>query len=145
MSGRFQIVVRWLRFNAVGALGIAVQLGALAFYTSVLGIHYLVSTAFAVETAVLHNFFWHEHWTWRDRSRLNPGRRHLLGRLLRFHLSNGLVSLLANVVLMRVFVGYFGMYYLAANMVAITITSIANFLLSELFVFPRPKGDTSGF
>lgn len=127
--------VRWLKFNAVGAAGIVVQLGVLAALTSGLGVGYLVATALAVETAVLHNFFWHERWTWGDRTQ---GRRRMgavLGRLLRFNLSNGLVSILTNLVLMRVLVGRLGLHYLPANMLAIAAGSLVNFLVSHLFVF----------
>lgn len=127
---------RWLRFNAVGAIGIGVQLAALALYKSGLGIHYLLATALAVETAVLHNFVWHEKWTWRERT-VDSTPRPVLARLLRFHLSNGLVSILSNVVLMRVFAGHFRLHYLVANVISILITSAANFALSEWFVF-RP-------
>jgi putative flippase GtrA len=49
--------VRWLRFNAVGALGICIQLAVLAFLRSGLGMNYLLATALAVEATVLHNFF----------------------------------------------------------------------------------------
>ena len=55
--------MRWLKFNAVGALGMAVQLGSLGFFVRVLGLHYLLATALAVEVAVLHNFIWHRRWT----------------------------------------------------------------------------------
>ena len=58
---------RWLKFNFVGALGIGVQLAALATLTT-LGLRYLAATALAVETAVVHNFLWHERMTWRDRA-----------------------------------------------------------------------------
>ena len=136
MSGRLQLGLRWLKFNAVGAIGIGVQLAALALYKGGFGIYYLTATAMAVETAVLHNFVWHERWTWRERTRLDSGRRSLLGRLLRFHLSNGLVSILSNVVLMRFFAGYLGLHYMVANLIAIAITALANFALSEWFVFP---------
>lgn len=127
--------VRWLKFNAVGAAGIVVQLSVLAALTSGLGVGYLVATALAVETAVLHNFVWHERWTWGDRTQ---GRRRMgavLGRLLRFNLSNGLVSILTNLVLMRLLVGRLGLHYLPANMLAIAAGSLFNFLLSHLFVF----------
>ena len=56
--------VRWLKFNAVGTIGIAVQLGALALLTSALRINYLLATGLAVEAAVLHNYLWHELFTW---------------------------------------------------------------------------------
>lgn len=126
---------RWLKFNAVGAIGFGVQLAALSIYISGFGWHYLVATGLAVETAVLHNFVWHERWTWRERTRHQPARRQLLNRLFRFHVSNGVVSILSNLVLMRLFVGGLGLHYLPANVLSIVTTAVANFLLSELFVF----------
>lgn len=50
-------VRRWLKFNAVGAMGICVQLLAVYFFSSVLEINSLWATALAVEAAVLHNFY----------------------------------------------------------------------------------------
>lgn len=126
---------RWLKFNAVGAAGIVVQLAALAGFKSGLGIHYLWATALAVEVAVLHNFYWHARWTWADRP---ASLRETLARLVRFNLSNGLLSLVSNVLLMRLLVGSLGLPYLAANLIAIAATSVANFLLSEFLVFRRP-------
>ena len=129
------LVGRWVKFNAVGAMGIVVQLGALAVLAGPVGMHYLVATGLAVEIAVLHNFFWHERWTWMERTRRAPELRLLVGRLLRFHLSNGLVSILGNLVLMRLLVGQFGLHYMVANVLSIAACSLANFLLSDLFVF----------
>ncbi len=129
------LVGRWVKFNAVGAMGIVVQLAALAALAGGLGVQYLVATGLAVETAVLHNYVWHERWTWADRTRGGRQLGKLLGRLIRFHLSNGLVSILGNLVFMRVLVGQFQMHYLAANVVSIAACSLANFLLSHLFVF----------
>jgi len=125
-------VIRWLKFNAVGGMGVAVQLAALALLKSALGVGYLPATAVAVEIALLHNFVWHERWTWRDRA--GSGR---LRRLVRFHLANGLVSLGANLVVMRVLVGRLHWPYLAANMAAIAAGSVANFFLGDLLVFSR--------
>jgi len=51
------LLIRWLKFNAVGALGVGVQLGTLAALTNGVGLDYLAATALAVEAAVLHNFF----------------------------------------------------------------------------------------
>ncbi|MCP5109904.1 MAG: GtrA family protein [bacterium] len=133
-----KLAVRWLKFHAVGAIGFAVQIAALALYKGVFGIHYLWATAMAVETAVLHNFVWHEHWTWREHTRNQASWRALAGRLFRFHLSNGFVSILSNLVLMKILVGFAGIHYLIANPIAIAITSLANFLLSEFFVFRKP-------
>jgi putative flippase GtrA len=126
--------VRWLKFNAVGIAGVGVQLGALAVLTRVLGLNYLPATALAVETAVLHNFFWHELWTWRDGREAGSS---LAGRLLRFHLGNGLVSMVSNVALMRLFAGALGWPLMASNLLCIGITSVVNFLVGEYWVFSR--------
>jgi putative flippase GtrA len=49
-------LARWARFNAVGAMGMAVQLGALAMLARVARGHYLWATAAAIELTLLHNF-----------------------------------------------------------------------------------------
>lgn len=137
---------RWWKFNLVGAIGIAVQFAALFLLKGVLHFNYLLATAIAVEIAVLHNFMWHERFTWVDRvelktknfyeaNRIGPSQRHSLRRLLRFHLANGLVSILGNLALMKVMVGFGHVNYLAANAVAIGLCSVANFIASERWVF----------
>ncbi len=147
--------VRWCKFNLVGGMGIVVQFCALFILRSVLRFDYLFATAVAVEAAVVHNFVWHEQFTWVDRVR--PGRtrigetrtegtrpesvqprwRRSLPRLLRFNLTNGAVSILGNLALMKVMVGEGHMNYLVANAIAITLCSLANFLVSEQWVFAR--------
>lgn len=129
--------LRWLKFNFVGALGFAVQLGALKLL--LLGrMNYLAATALAVEIAVLHNFVWHERYTWKDRP---GGRRERTMRLLRFHLGNGAFSILANLGLMWVLVAHIHMQRLVlANAIAVVICSILNFAIGEWFVFRHSTG-----
>jgi putative flippase GtrA len=122
-------MVRFLRFNGVGVLGFVLQLGALAVLLR-LGVHYLAATALAVELAVLHNFAWHERWTWRDRP---AGLRS--GRLWRFHASNGLISLAGNLLLMRLLVGLLGMPAMPANVLSVLLCGLVNFTASDRFVF----------
>ncbi len=68
-------LVRFSKFNFVGGIGIAVQFAALFLLKSVFNFNYLLATALAVETAVLHNFVWHERFTWVDRIRPAPEQR----------------------------------------------------------------------
>ncbi len=132
-----QLLLRWAKFNAVGAAGILVQLAALALFKSGFAWPLEYATAAAVEAAVLHNFFWHERWTWGER-RSGGGWTQTLSRLLRFNLTTGLLSIAANVVFTRLLVDRYRVPYLAANLMAIAITSIGNFLVSEYVVF-RPQ------
>lgn len=129
-------VQRWLKFNLVGALGIGVQLGTLALLVRVLHLHYLWATALAVEAAVLHNFVWHERFTWKGTLAL--GAREVAGRLLRFHLGNGAVSLAGNLVFMRLLVGTLHLPAVAANAISIAACWALNWVASEWFVF-RPN------
>jgi putative flippase GtrA len=123
--------IRWLKFNLVGAMGMAVQLAALALFNRLWAGRYLYASAAAVELALLHNFVWHLHYTWSDR---RDGSL-LLGQLVRFHLSNGLVSMLGNLALMRMLVHDARMPLLAANGIAILCCSVINFCLGDSWAF----------
>ncbi len=125
--------LRWIKFNAVGGIGIGVQLAALAIFRSWMKLDYLLATGLAVEIAVIHNFLWHARFTWADRPA--PRRLHSLLRLAKFNASNGAVSIAGNLVLMRLLVGEVKFNYAASNVIAIISCSLVNFLLSDRFVF----------
>jgi putative flippase GtrA len=125
--------VRWCKFNLVGAVGIGVQFASLYFLKSITHFEYLLATGIAVEAAIVHNFVWHEQFTWSDRVQLSWGAS--FRRFIRFNMTTGLVSLIGNLALMRVMVGYGAMNYLVANAIAIALCSVANFLVSDRWVF----------
>ena len=130
---RHRTFLRWIKFNAVGAGGIVVQVAVLSVFRSRLKLEYLLATGLAVEIAVIHNFLWHERFTWADR----PATRwvHTLFRLVKFNASNGAVSMVGNLGLMRLLVGEVKFNYVAANLVAIVLCSLVNFLLGDRLVF----------
>ena len=121
--------LRWWKFNAVGAIGILVQLGALELLRGVLGLNYLLATALAVEAAILHNFVWHERFTWADRKSTDH-----LKRLLKFNLTTGIFSIAENLLFTAALVEA-GIGYLLANAISIALCSIINFLLNDRMVF----------
>jgi putative flippase GtrA len=132
-------LARWLKFNFVGGIGIAVQFLSLFALKSIMHLDYLLATALAVEAAVVHNFLWHERFTWADRVRRND-ERFLSPRttgFLRFNLTTGAVSIAGNVVLMKLFAGFFHLNYLVANAIAIAVCSVANFVVSDRWVFGK--------
>jgi putative flippase GtrA len=127
-------LIRWLKFNAVGAIGICVQLAVLASLRAGLGWNYLLSTAFAVEVTIIHNFLWHERFTWADR--FTDSR---LGRFAAFNLSNGAISLLGNLGIMKLLAGVFGLNYFVADIIAIAACSLLNFAVGDQFVFTQSR------
>ncbi len=122
--------LRWLKFNAVGGIGIGVQLIVLAGLKSGLHFDYLIATALAVEAAVVHNFLWHERFTWVDR-----GAEAGFVRFIKFNFTTGAFSIVGNVVLMKLLVGVMALHYLVASGITIAICSIVNFAVSDKFVF----------
>ena len=119
---------RPLLFAGVGAIGLATQLAVLAALTG-LGVPVPAATALAVCAAVLHNFLWHRRLTWRDRPRAR-----LLPQLLRFSGLNGMVSLVGNVAVTSTLAAA-GVPLVVANLAAVTVCAIANYLLADRMVF----------
>ena len=118
-------------------MGVAVQLVTLVSLTEALGLNYLVATLLAVETAILHNFVWHEHWTWRDRG---PGIHGRWTRLAWFNLVTGALSISSNLVLTALYVNTLGVHYAIANLMAVATCSLLTFVASDRFVFRTCSG-----
>jgi len=125
---------RFARFNAVGLMGIGVQLATLWLLTAVAHLAYLPATVLAVTSAVVHNFLWHLHWTWADRA---PRGSAVPAAFARFALANGAVSLAGNIVVMAALVGGAGLHPMPANVIAIAVCGLLNFHLGDWLVFPR--------
>jgi putative flippase GtrA len=122
--------MRWLRFNAVGALGFGVQLVTLSLLLRWTTLPQPLAVAVAVFVTVSHNFFWHERVTWRGQPR--HGR---WGRWVAFHLTNGAISLVTNVVATSALVLATGISAVSANIVAVLLASLVNFVASDRIVF----------
>jgi putative flippase GtrA len=131
VSASARSLIRWGKFNLVGVIGMGVQLGALAIFNRIAPGHYLYASSAAIELTLVHNFVWHLHYTWRDRRREST----MLAQLWRFHLSNGMVSMVGNLALMRLLVQQARMPVIAANAVAILCCSIVNFFLGDRWSF----------
>ena len=132
-----RLMPSWLRFNAVGIGGVAVQLCVLWTLVNFAHLEYLVATACAVEVALLHNFVWHEAWTWRGLARRDRWRR-----LLRFHLASGFLSIAGNTIFTWCFKQTLGIPLLTANIAAIAVTSLLNFAVASCWVFDSRPSQT---
>ncbi len=120
---------RFVVFNAVGALGVSVQLMSLWLLTCVAAVHYLIATPVAVMVAVVHNFIWHRLWTWKDRD------VHLISAGARFVFTNGLLSIVSNLGVTAALVSGTHADPLTANAVAIVTSGLLNFWLGDVVIF----------
>jgi putative flippase GtrA len=122
--------MRWIKFNTVGIGGAAVQLCVLWMLQRYTSISSVFAIIVAVEIAILHNFVWHEIWTWRGQPAADRGRR-----LARFHLANGVMSIVSNVVLTYFYKEIAGLPLLVANLAAILTAALLNFWVAQAWVF----------
>jgi putative flippase GtrA len=134
MKDMKEVLERFARFNAVGALGVGVQLTTLWVLVELWGAGYVLATAIAVGCAVVHNFVWHQCWTWGDR-RTHGAAAALT--FLRFAGANGLISMAGNLAVMALLAGGAGVHPVIANAIAIGFTGLVNFATSHLLVFAR--------
>jgi len=131
---------RTLVFSVVGIIGIGVRLGVLWVLAGRIGVHYLVATSIAIEASVLHNFVWHVHWTWADRP---ASAAETSWRLVRFHVTNGLVSMVGSILLVSLLTGGLRVHYLVANLMSILACALVNLIVANLWVF-KPEWKRNG-
>ncbi len=133
MRSTGRLLARLGKFNLVGLLGAALQLLLLYVLTKCFRMPAVAATPVAVEIVVLHNFAWHERFTWRDRQLKSVRQR--ITRLLRFHAGNGLTSLLGNAVLVYFLVERLNAAVMPSAMAAIVICSLINFFIADRWVY----------
>ena len=132
---------RFLKFGAVGLLGVGVNLGMYAIFYEWIGIPDYIARALAIEVSVLHNFAWNFFWTWSDRG----GTRHnFWSRLLRYHGSTFVSSFVITLsvgALVDFLLGSFPYVNYISHLIGIGAGMITNYLLSDLWVFKRSTGN----
>jgi putative flippase GtrA len=138
---RHDIGRRFARYNMVGFMGVVLKFAVLFLMMECTSTGYLISTALAVEAALLHNFYWHIQWTWRDRCADQP-LEVAIRRLLQFQFGTGAVAMAANLVVMRLLVEQCGLHYGVANVAATLCAGLANFLLANFVIFAAGRPAT---
>ena len=120
----------FLKFAVVGGSGIIVNMLVFLILTNYASIHHLVASAIATEIAILNNFTWNHIWTFKKRGEMN-----ILIRIAAFH-GTRILGLIVTVAGLYVLSDLLGLPMNPSYLVAIGLGVIANFLTSDLFVWP---------
>ncbi len=118
-----------VKFLAVGALGFVINFVLLYLLHSKLRLNLLISQLIAAEAAVLSNFFWHDHWTYKNRQKNSFGKR-----LTQFHASAWIGSGIATVVLL-IAVDIFKINYLIGLVIGSGIALIWNYIWTNFVIW----------
>ncbi len=133
--------LRFLKFGVVGASGTVVNLLVLF-----LGREYLfaavmpvarrldLALALAIFCATINNFLWNRAWTWTDRGSL--AGRALAGQFFKYA-SACWLGILIQFAMTRTLSDH--LHYLLANVVAIVLASVFNYLLNDRWTFNRRR------
>jgi putative flippase GtrA len=120
--------VQLVKFCAVGASGYVVNLCVFALCVEGLGAHHLVGATVAFVVAVLNNFWWNRHWTFRARS----GRAGF--QAARFFTVSVVAFLFAASVL-ELLVSVAEMPELPAQAISIIVATPLNFIGNKMWSF----------
>jgi dolichol-phosphate mannosyltransferase len=108
-------------------------MGFYALLYDVVGIYDLIAGAIAIELSILNNFILNERWTFRDRG--HGGFSLWLKRCLAFHLSSGLVAMLAQLLTLFVLTRFAGFWDKLAYFIGIALGSLANYFICHRWIF----------
>ncbi|MFT7623858.1 MAG: dolichol-phosphate mannosyltransferase [Myxococcota bacterium] len=131
---------RFLRFCAVGASGVVVNLGIFTVAMAMLlpgwiesdDSRFLAANGVGFLVSVLTNFLLNDFWTWGDREK--RGHAHFWSRLGRFYT----VSSVAGVVQLGVAFAvraYLGVWDQLAVLVGIGVATVINFVANNIWTF----------
>ena len=120
--------VQLVKFCAVGASGYVVNLCVFALCVEGLGAHHLVGATVAFVVAVLNNFWWNRHWTFRVRS------GHAGFQAARFFTVSVVAFLFAASVL-ELLVSVAEMPELSAQAISIIVATPLNFIGNKMWSF----------
>jgi putative flippase GtrA len=121
---------RPVRYLLVAALGAGLQ-AAVVLAATAAGCSPVAATVIGIEAAILHNFAWHDRWTWGDRKRCEPR----VVRLVRYNAAMAGTSLLVGAGVTWLVVAGLGWGVLPANALAIAVAALANYVASDRVLF----------
>lgn len=135
---------RYGQFCLVGGTGVVVDMGVLWALTSpaMLGWNLSLSKVLAAEVAIFNNFLWNELWTFRGLSGARDNWRARLGRLGKFNLIC-VAGIGWSVLLLNLQAYAWGMNVYVANLVAIVIVSLWNYLMNLRFGWGGTKSEAN--
>ena len=141
LPARFQPMAHWrfIKFGLVGASGTVVNIAVLYLAQEHLLRHIAdfhsrlnYSIALAITVATISNFYWNRRLTWRDRGRGVP---HSVLVLFFKYVTAAALSIVIQSLLTKWLALH--LHYLIANLIAIALASVVNFVANDRLTFSR--------
>ena len=125
---------RFIKYCIIGISGIFVNTFVLFFFTSMLGLFYLLlSSAIAYEVSILTNFVLNDYWTFKDL--VIDGKSHnFITRAIYYNYAM-ITGAILGIFLLYVFTSIFAINYLISNLISIIIVFLWRYYASITVVW----------
>lgn len=120
------IDLKIIKFGIVGASGALLGLGVLYFFTSVIGLYYMVSYLFAFLVSLTSNYFLNSYWTFKSKPYFNGWLKYGGASIFTMLLNGGILWVLTDM---------FGIWYIISSICGTFIAFLANFALGKKYVW----------
>lgn len=120
------------RFAVAGGVGFVIDYGCTYAFTSLVGMHYLLSTALAFTLSVVVNYLMCAYWVFRGADTKNAGVK--AGFLL-----TSVIGLGLNELFMYLFVDALHLHYMIAKLIAVLLVMIWNYVSKRKVLVKQPK------
>jgi dolichol-phosphate mannosyltransferase len=101
---------------------------------------YLLSSMVAMESAIISNFIFNEHWTFKDRRNKND-MISVIKRGIKFNMCR-LTGVVINVIILFSLTEFFRVYYILSSIIAILIVTMWNYTTSSKLVWSEKSACT---
>jgi len=122
--------IELFKFGVVGVTGYVVNLAVFAVLVELVGVHHIPAAIGAFCIAVMNNFFWNRHWTFRA-THGHPGFQ-----AARFF-AVSLAALAVNLLVLSLLVDAAGVAELPSQAFAVAFAMPLNFIGNKLWTFGR--------
>ncbi|MGB3129383.1 MAG: glycosyltransferase [Dehalococcoidia bacterium] len=131
-------IKRFIKFCIVGASGFCVNLGLLAIFVEVAGMHKVWAQIPSYQISILTNFMFNDFWTFSDRR--TPGLKSFLIRAVKFNLISQ-VGWGINISVYYIALNFAGIYYIVSQIIAIAVATMWNFFSNLIWTWRQKQGE----
>lgn len=118
-------IFKMIKFMIVGCSGIFINTGTLFVLYELFHIQLILSSIIAVECSIINNYLINDFWTFKNQSSSSTKFK-----IMSFH-GISLVGMFINILILYILTNYFGIYYIASNLIGIFIAFIWNFFANR--------------
>lgn len=122
--------LRLIKFGLVGLSGYVVNTAALALFTDLIGIHYMVGAVMATQASTTWNYLFTDSWVYGSRD----SQRSHFARFSMFWLMNN-ATLVLRLPLLWLLTSVLGLHYLISNVVSLGVVTVARFWASDEYIW----------